>query len=47
MMEKKKGRILERRDGIGKEVDPSDFSRSRFFRVIVRESVRNGTCPVI
>lgn len=39
--------VLERRNGIGEEVDPRDFSGSGFFRVIVRKSVRNGACSVI
>lgn len=38
---------LERRDGIGEEIDPGDLSRSSLSRIIRRESIRNGASPVV
>jgi hypothetical protein len=38
---------LERRNGIGEDVDPGDFSRSGFLEIIGRESIRNGASSVV
>lgn len=44
---KEREKKLERRDGVGEDVDPGDLSGSGNLGIIRRESVRNGASPVV
>lgn len=39
--------IPERRDGIGEDIDPRELSGRGFLGIVGRESIGNGTCPVV